>query len=155
MTGVRGPIPWKNLADWVAESKRHKMISQVLPYEPATVRKAYWHCKAMVGKVGYAHLQILHNIKTNVFGLGNLPWLRTPGRMTCSEFVAHVWDWVDPGRPFAPGPMRRYLEVGTRYLMDDVTPAGQQGLYEAADQFLFDYYRHHGIGDALPSADVP
>jgi len=134
-TGVRGPVPWFDLIDYIEGNKRRRLVCQDLPYGEDLVRLAYVAAKAMVGNVRYAPVQLFSNLKAAV-GLGTPIWAKSPKAKTCSEFAAVIWDGCDPGVPFISGPCRRILQIGTRRVFDDITPAGRNGLKPAIDKFL-------------------
>ena len=135
VTGVRGPLPFTKLQAWAQERTSHAYQIKWLPYGHSIATRGYDVCNRMVGKVGYAHLQLVQNLKRNVLALPSRPWLRSPGRVTCSEFAALIWWLCDPGTPFSPSPLVRLLEIGTRNILDDVTPSGKLGLHEAVSTF--------------------
>lgn len=135
-TGVRGPISWENLAEWEDESKRHRIYCYDLPYSEELVRLAHAQCLQWVGKVGYAHWQLLCNLKLNVLGLGTSVYSRSPESMTCCEMPTVLWDLMDPGPPFEPGPCRRLLGIGSRLTFDETAPSGKYGVQEAVEKFV-------------------
>ncbi len=136
--GTQGPIPFVEIVNWKKKNPaRREYNCLTLPYPPCVCRGVYAAAKAMVGNVPYAKLQLWHNFKRSVWGGGSLPWLRTPDAMTCSEFAAFLWWLADPGIPGKRlSPVVRYLEIGTRNVLDDVAPAGQVGIFDAARAYL-------------------
>lgn len=136
-TGVRGPIPWANLAEWVNAHRNRKVASQELPYSDEICKRAYKWCLHRVGVIGYAHWQLVQNLKTHLLGMGNHTWSISPKKYTCSELPARLWMLVDPGTPFKPGPFVKHLKIGER-VFDQITPSGKYGLYEAVHEFLIE-----------------
>lgn len=130
-TGVRGPVPWKELEDWLAESPQHRMYEQALPYDGNKCRQAVKFLEAHVGRIRYAYWQLWQNVKSFLFGMGIRPGAASRDKWTCSETVAQVWAEIDPGAAL------KYL-LG--YLsFDQIAPSGPRfGLKEAVEKYLAD-----------------
>ena len=120
-TGVRGPIPLKNLQDWVGEAPGRSFATQ--PAGKATLPFAEAHCEAVydmlceaVHDIGYAYLQCANNwleSRTGIYihighKLSRRDW-------TCSELCTHcipsIW-WKEYGLLYARA--------------DEIVPSGNQ-----------------------------
>ena len=144
--GIQGPIPLDDLISWQEhDTANREYVLQPLPYPPDVCRHAYIKARAMVGKVGYADLQIWHNLTRGIFGLPSLPALRSHETMTCSEFAAWIWHIAHMRATVLHGnkyhgvmfsdPLEEFLQIGTRNTFDDVAPSGQIGLHEAVKSY--------------------
>jgi len=136
--GIRGPVPWEDVLAWSRQDPGNRYIQQWLPLSSDQAVIGYHYCVSLVGKVAYAFTQLWFNAKRFLTGMGQASWQSTgPAKMTCSEFASRTWDLVDPGVPGKPGPCRKYLGIGDRWIFDDVPPSYRDiGLAEAVENYL-------------------
>jgi len=117
-TGVRR-CAWTNLTEWEAERPTNELRVQWVEYSEQQVQRAYKFCCDSVGKIGYAHLQLWHNL---------IRWYPQAGSRdinTCSEFGGRVHFAAD-----AMLAVRYILRNGYRTL-DMIPPSGRDGLMES------------------------
>ena len=128
-TGVRGPIPLKNLLLWAEKSPQHVLkLQEPLKLNAAEVAKAEKIARESAVNIKYAPIQLLRNELYLRLGL-RLKFGRKAStkRFTCSEFAARI----------LPPRLWPNLEIGD-VLWDDIVPSGSRGigLYERMEFLL-------------------
>ncbi len=130
-TGVRGPVPWREMTEWIARKpKKRGAVIQWLPYQPSECVRALCYLQVCRMKIKYPLCQIISNLRTMVFGAGMRRRSVTPNEWTCSECVANVWALLGPKEVLSK------LKIGY-ILFDMVAPSGETyGLCQAVRAWL-------------------
>jgi hypothetical protein len=118
-TGVRGPIDFSKITDWVAESRKTRRldICDVPSMSQLEILQTLQTCCTSVLKIKYAYYQLWRNWLLMRWGKGIPLSKRSPRKWTCSEFVVRA----------LPEKMQvQHMMLGT-YLYDEYAPSGIRG----------------------------
>jgi len=138
--GVRGPIPFANLREWVRAGKKRRLEIQDLPGLTAEDAFTAWQkAHRAVGHVRYAPCQIWWNFRTLYFSTAIPIRFRSPFTWTCVELPLRIFpdEWI-MGLRWPKRVRKGILLLSIRdWMCDEAAPSGTRlpGIFEMVEHY--------------------